>query len=56
MNTEKFPIGSSVTFLPGPRSVSEVTAEVTGYDGSFLLTKDAANKCRKIRAGAVRAA
>ena len=56
MSTEKLPIGSSVTFLPGPRSASEVTAEVTGHDGSFLVTVDPAGKERKIRAGAARAA
>ena len=50
------PIGSSVTFKPGPKSHDEVTARVTGVDGGFLVTSDAAGKQRKVRPGACRTA
>lgn len=48
-------VGSKVTFATG-RSGTEYTAEVTGKDGQFLVTKDADGKVRKVRPGACRAA
>lgn len=50
-----FPIGSRVSFLAGPTRLA-VTAEVTGYDNGFLVTKDDNGKERKARAGAASAA
>jgi hypothetical protein len=46
------PIGSTVKFRAGPTRVP-VTATVTGHDGQFVLTKDAAGKERKTRPGAI---
>ena len=54
--SDKHPIGSKVTFKPGPKSTGEVTATVTGIDHPFLVTKDAVGKERRIRAGAARPA
>lgn len=51
-----FPKGSKVSFRPSPRSAGDVTATVTGQDGQFLVTKDAAGKERRVRPGACRAA
>lgn len=51
-----FKNGDKVTFKPGPKAASSVTATVTGKDGDFLVTKDAAGKQRKIRPGACKKA
>lgn len=51
-----FPVGSQVTFKPGPKSTGNVIAKVTGQEGAFLTTVDAAGKARKIRPGACTAA
>lgn len=50
--SDSFKNGDKVSFKAGPRSTSKTTATVTGRDGMFLLTKDAAGKERKIRPGA----
>lgn len=50
-----FPVGSRVSFLAGPTRVP-VTAEVTGDDNGFVVTKDDAGKVRKARPGALTAA
>jgi hypothetical protein len=50
----EFAVGSTVNFLAGPTRVA-VTAEVTGLDGQFVVTKDSAGKVRKVRPGAINA-
>ena len=47
-----YAVGSTVSFLAGPTKVP-VTAKVTGYDGQFVVTQDAAGKVRKTRPGAI---
>lgn len=47
----EFATGTRVRFYPGPKSTSTVDATVVGRDGSFLLTKDATGKERKVRPG-----
>jgi hypothetical protein len=49
-----YAIGSTVSFLAGPTRVP-VTAEVTGHDGQFVVTRDANGKVRKTRPGAINA-
>jgi len=50
------PIGSTVVFRAGPKSISDTTARVTGHDGAFLVTTDKTGKVRKIRNGSIRKA
>ena len=47
--------GATVKFRTG-RSATEFTATVTGREGQFLVTTDAAGKVRKVRHGAATAA
>lgn len=47
-------LGKTVSFKAGPTRVP-VTAEVTGDDNGFLVTKDSAGKVRKVRLGAIEA-
>lgn len=54
--SKTFTNGSRVSFLPGPRSSTRVTATVTGQEGAFLVTKDDAGKVRKVRPGSCAAA
>ncbi len=55
-DTATFKNGDRVRFKPGPRSISEVEATVTGFApgafGGMLVTKDDAGKERKMRPGA----
>jgi len=51
----EFPVGTKVSFLAGPTRIAVSGAEVTGHDGQFVVTKDAAGKVRKIRPGAITA-
>jgi len=46
-------LGTKVSFLAGPTRVSVKDAEVTGYEGQFVITKDADGKVRKVRPGAI---
>lgn len=50
-----FKIGDQVSFKPGGRSISPVTAKVVRIEGQFLVTDDG-TKERKIRPGACTAA
>jgi len=51
----EYAVGTKVSFLAGPTKVPVTDAEVTGHDGQFVVTKDAANKVRKVRPGAITA-
>jgi len=51
----EFAVGTKVSFLAGPTRVAVNDAEVTGHEGQFVLTKDAAGKERKVRPGAITA-
>jgi len=48
----EFAVGTTVNFLAGPTRVP-VTADVTGHEGQFVVTQDAAGKTRKVRPGAI---
>jgi hypothetical protein len=50
-----FAVGRKVSFLAGPTRIPVTDAEVTGHDGQFVVTTDAAGKVRKIRPGAITA-
>lgn len=47
-----FAVGRTVNFITGPTRIA-VTAEVTGHDGQFVITKDANGRVRKTRPGAI---
>lgn len=51
----EFAVGTKVSYLAGPTRIPVTDAEVTGHEGQFVVTKDAAGKVRKVRPGAITA-
>ena len=48
--SDKVKVGDKVRFKTG-RSGTSFDAVVTGFEGTFVVTKDDAGKVRKVRAG-----
>lgn len=48
----EYAVGSSITFVVGPTRIRD-TAEVTGHEGQFIVTKNSSGRVRKVRPGSV---